>query len=151
MQCTVIEMQYATHYGRDAAVCNALIANLIIWLNKNQGKHSWPQSNSLYLFSGLRSLSRMPSCIRLVRVILVRVILAGRGLEARKLPTGDNRTIFGKKRGCYMLNCFTASHSPTPVPQRWSDSQKTQKVSQTSSITLHSPLDSSMRAGVCGI
>ena len=105
-------MQYATHYGRDAAVCNALIANLIIWLNKNQGKHSWPQSNSLYLFSGLRSLSQMPSCIRLVRVILVRVILAGRGLQARKLPTGDNCTIFGKKRGCYMLNCFTASHSP---------------------------------------
>ena len=36
----------------------------------------------------------MPICIRLV---LVRVILASRGLEARMLPAADNCTIFGQK------------------------------------------------------
>ena len=65
-----------------------------------------------------------------------------------ELPAGDICTIF-EKRGGYVLNCFTARTPPTPVPQRWSATNS--KISQTSSMTLHSPLVSSALAGGRGV
>ena len=52
-------------------------------------------------------LSQMPSCIRRVLVVHVRVILASRGLKAWSCQL-ETSVLSLKKRGGYVLNCFTA-------------------------------------------